>query len=84
MKVRELIEELKKVDPEREVIMSRDSEGNGHTPLCGFWEGSYVPDSEYSGAVYYDSMDGDPDPEDVRIPGKDKGATAAIILSPTW
>lgn len=83
MKVKQLIEELQKVNPECEVIMGKDSEGNYYTPLAGFWCGSYVPETSYTGEVYYSSMEGDPDPEDVRIPGEN-GAVEAIILSPTW
>ncbi len=30
MKVKELIEELQSMDPEAEVIMQKDSEGNGY------------------------------------------------------
>ena len=33
MKVKELIEQLKKLDPDRIVIMSRDSEGNTFCPI---------------------------------------------------
>lgn len=33
MKVKELIEELQKVDGELEVIMSSDAEGNSYSPL---------------------------------------------------
>jgi len=33
MKVKELIESLKKLDPELEVILQRDPEGNGYSPL---------------------------------------------------
>jgi hypothetical protein len=81
MKVRELITVLRALDPEREVIITKDGEGNAHSPLAGFWEGSYVPDSTYSGEAYYDSTEGDVDPDDVRTPGED-GAIAALFLSP--
>jgi len=84
MKIKELIEQLQEANPESEVIMAKDSEGNYYTPLSGFWEGAYVPESTYSGKVYYASMEGSPDPEDVRIPGRDNGAVHAVILSPTW
>jgi len=33
MKVKELIEELKKADQESEVIIQKDSDGNGYSPL---------------------------------------------------
>lgn len=35
MKVGELIAILSKMDPEREVIMQKDAEGNGYSPLSG-------------------------------------------------
>jgi len=81
MKVQELINQLKTVDPDCEVIMSSDSEGNNYSPLSSFWQGTYVPRSTCRGDVYYSSTECDVDPEDVRIPGED-GAVSAIILSP--
>jgi len=38
MKVKELIEQLKKIDPEREVVLSADGEGNSYSPLEDIWE----------------------------------------------
>ncbi len=49
MKVGELIEALKDIDPEREVIMSSDTEGNNYSPLSGWWDGIYMPDTTWSG-----------------------------------
>jgi len=34
MKNKDLIEQLQKLDPEMPVVMSRDSEGNGFSPVC--------------------------------------------------
>ena len=34
MKVKDLLEVLSHLDPERVVILSKDSEGNGHSPLA--------------------------------------------------
>ena len=42
MKVKELIKELKLEDPEREVVLQRDMEGNGYSPLQECWRGAYV------------------------------------------
>lgn len=83
MKVKDLIDILKSVDQDCEVIMSSDSEGNNYSPLSSYWQGSYVPRSTCRGEVYYSSLDDDDniDPEDVRTPGED-GAVSAIILSP--
>jgi hypothetical protein len=53
MKVKELIEELQKLNGESEVVLQRDAEGNGYSPLCGVdGESIYVPDSTWSGQVY--------------------------------
>lgn len=52
MKVKDLIKELQSCDPEDEVVMSKDSEGNSYSPLSSIWEGIYVPDSTWHGDVY--------------------------------
>lgn len=43
MKVKDLIEQLKEMDPEAIVVLSADSEGNRHDTLyqvaTGFWNG---------------------------------------------
>jgi hypothetical protein len=53
MKVSELIEKLSRMNPDSEVIMQKDSEGNGYSPLyCVDSNAVYVPDSTYSGDVY--------------------------------
>jgi hypothetical protein len=53
MKVKQLIKELSKLDPDSEVIMQKDSEGNYYSPLyCVDGNAVYVPDSTWSGVVY--------------------------------
>lgn len=53
MKNRELVEMLLKGDPEAEVILQKDSEGNGYSPLAGVdLVAVYVPENSYSGEVY--------------------------------
>lgn len=56
MNVRELKKELFKLSAdydECEVILQKDSEGNGYSPLdCVDAEAIYEPDSSYSGEVY--------------------------------
>lgn len=49
MKVKELIELLQKEDPEREVVMSKDAEGNCFSPFVEFSTGTYTPDNTWSG-----------------------------------
>lgn len=56
MTVKELKAELKNLPDDMEVILQKDSEGNGYSPLAGAdAEAVYVPDSTWSGDVY--SMD---------------------------
>ena len=38
--------------PNGEVVMQKDAEGNGYSPLSGADPAIYVPDSTYSGEVY--------------------------------
>lgn len=53
MKVSLLLKILKELDPEMEVIIQKDSEGNGYSPLAGADpEGIYVEESSWGGYVY--------------------------------
>ncbi len=53
MKIRELIMLLEEMDMESEVILQKDSEGNGYSPLAGVDNDTvYVPESTWSGEVY--------------------------------
>lgn len=54
MKVRELRELLVDAGDDDEVILSRDAEGNGYSPLDGGWKAIYVP---RSGNVYLRELD---------------------------
>lgn len=54
MKVKELKEILKDVPDDYEVVMSRDGEGNGFSPLADFGLEMYVPDSTWSGEIFSD------------------------------
>ena len=51
MKVKELIELLQAKNPEFEVIMSKDGEGNGYSPLSNLSDEMYQADSTWSGEV---------------------------------
>lgn len=47
MKVKELIEELSKLDPEWLVVVARDPEGNGYRPLnCIDDNAAFIADDE--------------------------------------
>lgn len=57
MKVKELIKILQSLDPEREVILQKDIEGNGFSPLNSVdGEVVYVADSNWSGQVYLEKL----------------------------
>ncbi len=49
MKVKELIALLSELNPKLEVVLSKDGEGNGFSPLDGHDFGRYVPESTWSG-----------------------------------
>jgi hypothetical protein len=55
MRVKNLIELLLKENPEAEVIMSRDSEGNSFGPLADTGTGFYVAETTWSGELYEDA-----------------------------
>ena len=52
MKVKELVEILQSCDQEVEVILQKDSEGNGYSPLAGGEGAVYEAETTYSGTVY--------------------------------
>lgn len=53
MKVKELLAALAKANPDAEVILQRDAEGNGYSPCEGAdLKAVYVPENTYSGKVY--------------------------------
>lgn len=49
MKVKELIELLSELNPKLEVIMAKDGEGNGYSPVDAHDVGQYIPESTWSG-----------------------------------
>lgn len=56
MTVSELIHELSQHDPNRLVIMSKDAEGNGYSPLSHMWDGAYKARSTWSGEVGLEAL----------------------------
>ena len=83
MTVRKLIKELGKLDPKRIVVMSRDAEGNGFSPLADVATGAYTPDTTWSGEVHLEELTDELreqgyTEEDVREDGQ-----KAVVLWPT-
>ena len=82
MTVRELIAELKTINPDRIVVMASDSEGNSYSPLAGMWTGAYLAESGWRGEVGLEKLT-----EDLKKKGYTDedvvGGEPALILSPT-
>ena len=56
MKIKELVERLLKQDQDRIVIISKDSEGNGYSPLSEIYIGKYRPYNTWSGDIGLDEL----------------------------
>lgn len=82
MKVKQLKELLKNIDDERIVILQKDGEGNGYSPLyCIDDESVYVADSTWSGDVRFPKLT--PDLEKLGYSEEDCGdGEPALILVP--
>lgn len=53
MKVNALVKLLLGLDQESDVILQKDSEGNGYSPLSGAYDNAvYVKETDWSGNVY--------------------------------
>lgn len=66
MKAGELMQ-LLGLDPNAEVILQKDAEGNGYSPLAGLdAKCVYVPNNTYSGEVY-EASEGDKRPRCVVL-----------------
>jgi hypothetical protein len=83
MNVKELIELLQKENPEELVILQKDGEGNGYSPLCAVETCAYTADSTWSGEVGFRELT-----DELRAGGyseEDVGgsdAVHAVVLCP--
>lgn len=82
MTVRELIEFLQTEDPRRLVIIAKDAEGNGHSPLSSYWTGAYAADSTWSGEVGLEELTKEDKEAGYSEEDIIKGVPA-LILAPT-
>lgn len=55
--VKQVIRLLKSVNPDRLVVLARDSEGNGYSPMIKAEIGRYVEDNAFSGKMHSESFD---------------------------
>jgi hypothetical protein len=56
MTVGELRRELDNLDPELLVVLQKDSEGNGYSPLSDFEVLNYVPETTWYGEIRYPEL----------------------------
>lgn len=83
MTVRELITLLSNEDGGRIVVMSRDAEGNGHSPLTGVFPAAYAAKTTWAGDVGLETLTDEDrergyDEEDVAP----DGAVPCLVLKP--
>jgi hypothetical protein len=50
--VGELLDYLATQPRDRKVVLRKDAEGNGHSPLADAWEAMYAAESTWSGETY--------------------------------
>lgn len=68
MNVKKLRKALKKYPSDMEVILQKDSEGNGYSPLGGGEGAMYQAETEWSGeAIHEDDYDPDDYPDAVKV-----------------
>lgn len=84
MTVKELIEELQELPPDAVVILQKDGEGNGYSPLyCVDPECIYEPDSTWSGTIYdtrWSAADADMSEDEWA---EIKARPRCVVLAPT-
>lgn len=61
---------LQRIDPDREVILQKDSEGNGYSPLSGidYHNLAYLPECTWAGEVVYETDNPEATPCVLLIP----------------
>lgn len=81
MRIKDLIKDLSLLDPELEVILSADEEGNSFAALAGVHRQLKVVDKEEPSALYVDIINDDNDLKELQ---KDFEVTAvpAVVLYP--
>lgn len=51
MTVKELIAELSRLEQDRIVVMSKDSEGNSYSPLADIGRSAYIAETTWNGSI---------------------------------
>jgi len=84
MNVGELKKILANLPDDKVVVLAKDAEGNGYSPLSNYWNGHYVPETTWYGEVWSEAdereWDGDI-PEDAEV-APPVEAVEALVLWP--
>ena len=84
MLVKELIEILQEFDPDAQIIIAKDPEGNEYSPGWSYFSGYYIPDTTYSGYVYDDTWTAeDCDMDEDQWEEMRRDNPVSVILVPT-
>ena len=82
MTVKELIAELKKHDPDRLVILQKDAEGNGFSPLEDVSTGAYLADSTWGGEIYLEELTPELEAEGYSSDDVAEDGRKSVVLCP--
>lgn len=82
--VGELADYLADQPRDRQIVMAKDAEGNGYSPLSAAEEAIYVPESTWSGEIYQtpEQIAASDDPEDEFDGSGEEGAVRVVLLGP--
>lgn len=78
--VKSLMEELKKLPQDSFIIMQKDGEGNGYSPMAGVDEAYYQPTSTWSGEMVSEDLEDYEDEE--QMEEEKKSALRVVVLWP--
>lgn len=84
MTVGELADYLVGQPRDRLIVLAKDAEGNGYSPLSAVEEAIYVPDSTWSGEIYLtpEQIAAEDDPDDQFDGSGEDGAERVVLLGP--
>lgn len=80
--LRARLEEFRDLPGDTPVVLQKDAEGNGFSPLAGADESMYLADTDYSGEVYMTSAQVAADPSYTEEDEAPEDAVHAIVLWP--
>jgi hypothetical protein len=89
--VGDLLAALSKLDPSMPIVVSRDEEGNGFSPLADWSEGTYAPDvwgegdlSTYSGELVDEEGSDEREEDEEEEEDEDAGERISVKVLVLW